>query len=219
MKGSVASKKAARLRKKKHFPVYVSRIRLDNDQMEVTTLEEELVTAGEKQPTVSVSSLKIGQELSGIIQRVEDYGIFVNVGANRPGLLHIRRVGDLYQKFIHKSAGLKKVGLTKGVQVNVQVISCDQKRLFLDFSDSLKQEAELKYSKVAAQQEEDTNAQVDPYAEEAALFVAQQQQNAESTTSLVDDYDEEDYDEDDDEEDDDYDEDRDIEDAMGLGRY
>lgn len=227
MKVSVASKKAARLRKKQPFTVFVSRIRLDNDQLEVTLLEEEIPTAVEQQQQkrISVSSLKVGQELSGIIQRVEDYGVLVNVGATRPGLLHIRRVGDLYQKYMNKSAGLQKVGLVKGVQVDVQVISCDQKRLFLDFSDSLKQEAERKYNSKKVDDEEDT-PDTDPYAEETALFAAQQQQQQQQQktepTSLVDDEEEEDEDEDydeDDDDDDDYDEDRDIEDAMGLGRY
>lgn len=208
MKISVATKKAARLRKKKQFPVYVSRIRLDNDQMEVT-LDEKQEPIFEPKTLVSVSRFKVGQELSGIIQRVEDYGILVDVGANRPGLLHIRQVGNLYQKYIDKSKGLKKVGLVKGVQVDVQVISIEKKRLFLDFSEALKQEAERKYSV----QEEDAN--VDPYAEEAALYAAQQQAAVEDQDN--DDNDDEEYDDDD--EDDYYDEDRDIEDAMGLGTY
>ncbi|GAX29131.1 hypothetical protein FisN_7Hh271 [Fistulifera solaris] len=205
-KASVAAKKAARLRNKKYFPVYVSRIRLENDQLEVT-LEPE----APKTPTPSMIRLKDlqpGQELSGIIQRVEDYGLLIHVGANRPGLLHIRRVGDLYQKFVNQADGLKKVGLHKGVQVDVQVISCEKKRLFLDFSESLKQEAERKY-KAAAED--------DPYAEEAALYAAQQQRQNTESTALVEDDEEDDYDEE--EDDDDYDEDREIEDAMGLGRY
>ncbi|GAX16545.1 hypothetical protein FisN_7Lh271 [Fistulifera solaris] len=208
-KASVAAKKAARLRNKKHFPVYVSRIRLENDQLEVTLEPEAQKTSSPSM--IRLQELQPGQELSGIIQRVEDYGLLIHVGANRPGLLHIRRVGDLYQKFIDKADGLKKVGLQKGVQVDVQVISCEKKRLFLDFSESLKQEAERKYKAVA----ED-----DPYAEEAALFEVQQQQQQQNTelTALVDDDEEDDYDEDEDD-DDDYDEDREIEDAMGLGRY
>jgi predicted RNA-binding protein with RPS1 domain len=212
-KASVAAKKAARLRNKKHFPVYVSRIRLENDQLEVT-LEPELIPKKSQSPLIRLKDLQVGQELSGIIQRVEDYGLLINVGANRSGLLHIRRVGDLYQKFVNQADGLKKVGLHKGVQVDVQVISCEKKRLFLDFSKSLKQEAERKYKVVA----ED-----DPYTEEAALFAEQrqQQQHQQNTASpaLMDEDEEDDYDEEEDDEDDDYDEDREIEDAMGLGRY
>lgn len=43
---------------------------------------------------IQVSELKIGQELDGVVNSVRDFGAFVDVGADRDGLVHISRISE-----------------------------------------------------------------------------------------------------------------------------
>ena len=238
-KKSVAVKRAARLRRKEYFPVYVSRIRLDNDQLEVCLNPEDVAQYQEQQEKkrISVSNLKQGQECVGTVERVLDYGVLVNVGANRRGLLHIQRVADLNGRFVNKADGLIEAGLERGARIKVQVLEpVQKKRLFLDFTEDVKQNAreETEKQKEAQQGNEvmesdrkdslgneasvtpsgQSTLSSDPYAEYAQEAAAYQKQNQAVAGEVG-------YDDDevDDDEYDDYDEDRDIEDALGLGTY
>ncbi|KAL7574462.1 hypothetical protein ACA910_015831 [Epithemia clementina (nom. ined.)] len=147
-KRSVASKRAARLRNKSKnggpgFSVFVHKIRLNNDQLEVCLDRDEALRAAlddDEPRRVSVSSLQIGQQVTGHVIRVEPYGVLVDVGANRPGLLHILKVSEFLQHYIDKEEGLKEdAGLHKGAKVVLQVQENRQKRLWLDFTDQAKQ--------------------------------------------------------------------------------
>ena len=144
-KQSVALKRAARLRKKQSlgFPVFVQKIRLESDQLEVCLDRDEALDVLKQQQQsdrVSVSSLTVGQELMGQVIRVEPYGVLLDVGANRHGLLHIRTVAQLFQRYIAGRDGLQQTaGLSRGSRVNVQVQSIEKKRLQLDFTNQAKE--------------------------------------------------------------------------------
>jgi predicted RNA-binding protein with RPS1 domain len=141
-KPSVTQKRAARLRKKTAgTPVFVSKIRSENGQLEVCLNEFDVERSAT--PKVSASSFPIGKELTGTIKRIEPYGVMIDVGANRLGLLHIRKVADLYGSFIDKAQGLEEAGLELNTKVKVQVASNEGKRLFLDFTNDVKEEGRL----------------------------------------------------------------------------
>jgi predicted RNA-binding protein with RPS1 domain len=217
-KDSVARKRASRLRKKLSFQVFVDRIRPDNDQLEVS-----LTLPSERPKKVSVSSLAVGDEVVGTVVRTEAYGALIDVGANRHGLLHIQRVGDLYSQFIAGEKGLHKAGVELRAKLRLQVASIEKKRLFLDFTDDAKQEAaKEKERKEGRGKKESVNESPEeeaPSAEsldEAAAWAAYATQTQQEETE---DSDDDDDDDDEDYDGDEYDEDRDIEDALGLGRY
>jgi predicted RNA-binding protein with RPS1 domain len=247
-KESVVTKKVVRLRKKRFegVDVWVSRIYPDNCKFEVVTREEQVPTEGKV--TVSVTSFKANQELVGTVKRVESYGVFVDVGANRDGLLHIQKVADLFGTFIDKEEGLIESGLEKGAKIRVTVFSNEKKRLFLDFpedvkADAVKERAEIAEANLKAKyrpaRETGKPAAPKVLSEEeaaswAAFATADPEPAASASSSVGSELSEEeaaawaaygsgdvDDEEDDDEDydDDDDDEDRDIEDAFGIGNY
>ena len=113
-KPKVVKKKVDRLTGKE-VELYVSKIRLSQGKLEVcASLEEyerEMEKMKDRGEIVSASTLNVGQEIIGNVVDVRPYGVIVDVGANRNGLLHIQAVADLYGKFINKEDGLMEAGL------------------------------------------------------------------------------------------------------------
>ncbi|CAB9515134.1 Domain protein [Seminavis robusta] len=233
-KESVTRKRLARLRNKKNFECFVSRVLLDNGHLEVV-LNEYDVPESQNDP-VSVSSLKPGQELVGTVQRVVPYGVFVDVGANRPGLLHIQKVADLYGVYIDKDKGLEEAGLERGAKIKVRVDTNEKKRLFLDFTADVKEEAarerqEKEKQKKARKSSETTTSSPVGAVASAGSAAGTVTSTVATNNDSQDSKEEEDpwaayasvYEDDngsgDDDDYDDYDEDRDIEDSLGLGTY
>lgn len=234
-KTSVVKKKATRLRKKKAgMPVWVSRVFPDNMQFEIVVREDEIPTASSKKSMVPASSIEVGQELVGTVIRIEDYGVFLDVGANRYGLLHITKVANVYNQYIDKAKGLIEAGLEMGAKIRVSVLSNEQRRLAFDFTDDVKAEAEkmkLEEAKEAAASEAVPESTASPTStdtylseDDAAAWADFASSNSYPVATLSSDNSQEETyqsgeDYDDYVEDDDYDEDRDIEDALGLGMY
>jgi predicted RNA-binding protein with RPS1 domain len=137
---SVAKKRTARIRKKDQVDLYVSRIQAECGRLEVCA-DPDNVKRYKSQGKVSVSSLKPGQEVVGEVVKLLPYGVMVDVGANRLGLLHIQKVADLYGRYINKEKGLDKFGLERGARIKLVVLSNEKKRLSLDFTEDVKEEA------------------------------------------------------------------------------
>jgi hypothetical protein len=102
--------------------LYVQKIRLSEGKLEVCTSLEALETQMEKEKErrggktiIPASSLQAGQEVVGKVVEVRPYGVMVDVGANRKGLLHIQKVADLYKKYIDKETGLVEAGLVSNL--------------------------------------------------------------------------------------------------------
>ena len=219
---SVTAKRVKRLTDKV-VDLYVTRIDTATGKLEVTTSAELAEEASQGKPKVPASSLKVGTELVGTVVRVEDYGVLVDVGANRLGLLHIQTVADLLGKYIDKARGLALAGLERGAQISVAVSSNEKKRLFLDFTTATKNEAHQQKLR-----EEEERAQIKGNEEkeksaDESISIASDEAAAWAAYGARDD-------------DDDgtadaadweafaaagntYDEDDDIEDALGIGSY
>jgi predicted RNA-binding protein with RPS1 domain len=222
--------------------LYVQKIRLSEGKLEVCTSLEALETQMEKEKErrggktiIPASSLQAGQEVVGKVVEVRPYGVMVDVGANRKGLLHIQKVADLYKKYIDKETGLVEAGLERGAEVRLSVSSNEKKRLYLDFTRDTLDLAAEQAAREAKEKEEKLAARIAAKEEKAAAKIAKelaakeleakkeeessQAEDDESVDPYADEagawaayYDEEDYEE---EEDDD----RDIEDALGIGNY
>lgn len=246
-KESVLVKKVARLRKKRDgVDLWVSRIYPANRMFEVVTREEDVPTT--RPVVISASSLQPKQEMIGKVVRIEPYGVFVDVGANRDGLLHIQKVADLFGSYIDKEGGLIEAGLEKGAKIRVVVANNEAKRLFLDFPDDVKADAEkeraereqgkLERRKISEPDKASLSGVLSE--EEAAAWIAFATGDSQSIASISssagdgvsaeeaaawalragdNDVEEDDDDDDDDYYDDDDDEDRNIEDALGIGMY
>jgi predicted RNA-binding protein with RPS1 domain len=178
---------------------------------------------------VSVSSLEVNQEVVGTVVKLLSYGAMIDVGANRLGLLHIKRVADLYGRYIDKEKGLEKAGLERGTKVRLLVESIDKKRLSLDFTIDVKSDGMEEQSQDSSQSSEAstkssvsngehaTSVAAAMSAEELAEWAAIASEGEDSQETVAEKDEDEMEDEDDDY--DDYDEERDIEDALGLGYY
>jgi predicted RNA-binding protein with RPS1 domain len=224
-KPSVIRKKVMKLTGKS-IDLYVHRIFKDDCRLEVKLLEEgvepDLSSEKSRNKLVPISSLKVGQELTGTVVQVRPYGCIVDVGANRHGLLHIQRVADLYQEYIDKEKGLEDAGLEKGFQIKLCVRSNEKKRLSLDFTKETKE-----YFEQEREEEEEEEKKTEPVEEESStqdlelvsennveIDITQEEEAAAWAAYASDnEYDDED------ESDDDYDEDREIESALGLDYY
>ena len=237
MKASVVRKRSAKLRSRDSFPVWVTRIRPECAWLEVCTREDDLepYLKEAKQPRkIPVTSLQPQQEVKGEVVKIFPYGVLVDVGANCPGLLHVRKIASLYNKFIDKEQGIIDAGLPRGTRVRLQVESIESRRLFLDFTDDVKDEAKaetqrIKEEKKLRKKQRKQQLREQNQQQEMAVMQALNQgpvidspQNAnvvvsdDNVPSEIDDTDGEDEDDDDEDE---YDEDEAIEDAFGLDMY
>lgn len=216
-KQSVVRKRAARLRQKEFVDLWVSRVQAGCGRLEVCLDEEKVQKYQQDGTKIPVSSLARGKEVQGRVMRILPYGVMVDVGANRLGLLHIRRVRELYGKYIDKEQGLIDAGLEKGAQVRLSVDNVNKRRLSLDFTEDVKGEAkELETKNAKATMQISNSGQVQEVngmsAEELAEWAAFAARNGEETEAQGgneegdDDYDE-------------YDEEREIEESLGLGYY
>ena len=80
-----------------------------------------------KPPDVTWSELAENQVYIGTVTRLERYGAFVNIGAERDGLLHVREMADHY---VRNPSDLVKVG----DEVTVRVLKLDRRKRRIDLS-------------------------------------------------------------------------------------
>lgn len=187
---------------------------------------EDALKEGNRIRPVSASSLSPGQELLGYVKDITPYGVFIDVGANRKGLLHISKVAQHNNQFINKEVGLENVGLKRGTPLNVVVLKNEKKRLEfgcppLEVEDNKKEGLAVSNSRAeesgydrlseegeefawAAYYENNDSDKYDVSEEEEAMWAAYAAND--TPDKEVD-------------KKDDYDEDRDIEDALGIGYY
>jgi small subunit ribosomal protein S1 len=140
--------------------VWVDKVDKKRNQLMVTMIEP---------LNVEWRDLKEGQVYTGTISRLESYGAFVNIGAEREGLVHI---SELSHDYVKQPSEVVKVG--DEVQVQVLGFSKRKRRIDLSVKSLLeKPEAQAAAAPMVYKQEieEDSEEQEDsmPTAMEIAL--------------------------------------------------
>jgi ribosomal protein S1 len=77
-------------------------------------------------PDVTWDELKPGKMYTGEVTRIERYGVFVDIGAERPGLLHVREMGQ----YVRDPADFARMGET----VEVKILNVDRRKRQIDFT-------------------------------------------------------------------------------------
>jgi ribosomal protein S1 len=80
-----------------------------------------------KPPDVTLDDLKEGMVVNGQVVRVENYGVFVEIGAERPGMIH---VSELASGYVNSASDVVKVG----DQVQARIIKINRKKRQIDMS-------------------------------------------------------------------------------------
>jgi ribosomal protein S1 len=65
--------------------VYVLKVDKDNGRVALSLV---------KPPTVAWDDLQVGQSLTGKVTRIEKFGAFIDVGAERPAMIHVSELSD-----------------------------------------------------------------------------------------------------------------------------
>ena len=78
-------------------------------------------------PQVDWNELEEGQIHTGTVTRMERYGAFVDIGAERPGLLHVREMSDGY---VRSPSDLVQMG----DQIEVRILKLDRRRHRIDLT-------------------------------------------------------------------------------------
>jgi ribosomal protein S1 len=79
-------------------------------------------------PAVSWESLQPGQAYTGKVVRMERFGAFVDIGAERPGLLHVREMGA--GDFVRDPSDVVKLG----EEVDVRIREVDRRKRQIDLT-------------------------------------------------------------------------------------
>jgi ribosomal protein S1 len=98
-----------------------------------------------KPPAINWDTLKEGDILDGEVARLENFGAFIDIGAERPGMVHVSEMAEGYVK---SPSDVVKVG----DKVKVRVLKINRKKRQIDLS--MKQPEE-KVEMVQDEEEED----------------------------------------------------------------
>lgn len=98
--------------------VWVTTSNEENGRIELTMVEP---------PALSWDDMRINDVVSGEIVRLENFGAFVNIGAERPGLIH---VSELANEFVSSPEDVVKVGET----IEARIINVDSRKKQVDLS-------------------------------------------------------------------------------------
>ncbi len=131
--------------------VWVQRADPETKKIELTMLEP---------LGVDWREIKPGMELTGVVTRIEKYGVFVDIQAERPGLVHI---SEMAHGYVRTPTDI----VQKGQEVSVKVLKVDRRKKQIKLSMKALEEAPV--NEYVIEQEENEKKVVTPTAFEAAM--------------------------------------------------
>jgi len=87
-----------------------------------------------KPPDFTWDDLKEGETVSGKVVRMENFGLFVDIGAERPAMIHVSELSD---NFVNSPSDIAKVGDT----VQARILRVNSKKRQIDLSMKTVQES------------------------------------------------------------------------------
>lgn len=87
----------------------------------------------QKPPDVPWSTINVGNTYTGKVTRIENFGVFVDFGAERPGMVHVSEMADGYVKSPSDVVSMEQ-------EVEVRVLKVNRRQRQIDLS--MKQEVE-----------------------------------------------------------------------------
>ena len=160
-KGSV-SRVSDVLSEGQEVEVWIQRVDPEGKKIELTMLEPVGLDWGEIKPDM---------ELVGIVTRIEKYGVFVDIEAERPGLVHI---SEMAHGYVRTPTDIVK----NGDQVNVKVLKVNRRKKQIKLS--MKALEDPPQETFVIEEEEDEKREVTPTAFEAAIRKAMESNDEKS---------------------------------------
>lgn len=126
--------------------VWVRRVDQNKKRIELTMIEPH---------DLEWREIKKGMVLSGKVVRLEKFGAFVDIGAERPGLVHI---SEITHDYIHNPGEVLK----EGQEVEVKVLGVDRRKKKIKLSMKALEEPPVKAAKAAQKEIEETQVKEGP---------------------------------------------------------
>ena len=98
--------------------VWVTKVNVEQGRIALTMV---------KPPDVDWRELAESQVYTGTVMRMEPYGVFVDIGAERPGLLHVR---EMSADYVRHPSELVKIG----DEVEVRILKLDHQKHRIDLT-------------------------------------------------------------------------------------
>jgi len=119
--------------------VWITEVQPDQNRVSLTMIQP---------PDVTWSELNEGRIYTGRVTRIEQYGAFVDIGAERPGLLHVREMSAGYVEHPTEMVSL-------GDEIEVRILRIDRQRQRIDLTrQGLEQEVVAEPEPEEAEEEE-----------------------------------------------------------------
>ncbi|MEM6527741.1 MAG: S1 RNA-binding domain-containing protein [Chloroflexota bacterium] len=111
--------------------------------MKVDVANERIALSLEKPPENPIGDLKVGDIVTGKVVRIENFGVFVDIGAERPGMVHVSELAMGFVKSPEDVVSMEQ-------EVQVRVIKVNRKKRQIDLSIKALEEEQVRADTAAA---------------------------------------------------------------------